>query len=146
MAKIRPFTRVFAPGFRSALKSFTVYVKRGDPQGYEYPEFIEEGFNWKAFLLAPFWALYHRLWLLGGGLLIFNAILTRATQMSGVDITVTAVVQLAVFAIVGFCADELRRRDLERRGYLLSDIVVGETLAQAQLRFFERYFSRNPAP
>ncbi len=120
------------------LKVYTVHIhpkplKNGDPDIVLVPE----GFSVWALLFQFVWALFHRLWLIAFFMLVISGLMEWAFKFAGGDITALAC-QLGFGILVGAEAQNLRRWTLQRRGYQLDAVVIGETLDEAELRYFEQ--------
>jgi Protein of unknown function (DUF2628) len=99
--------------------------------------FVKEGFSWPAFLVPLIWLLYQRLWLAFA--LYLLAVAAIAAAASAVDLPggPLAALILALNLVVGFEANDLRRRALLRRGYREEGPVLAEGLLHAETRYFE---------
>jgi hypothetical protein len=97
---------------------------------------IVEGFCWPAFLLTVFWALWHRLWLTAAVILGLGLGLDAGALGAGE--ASRAVLSLAIMALVGFSANDLRRRALRRRGNRSLGPVSGASREAAERRVFDR--------
>ena len=104
--------------------------------------FVKEGFSWPAFLFPLIWLLYQRLWL--SFALYFLAVAAIGAAASAADLPggPLAALILALNLILGFEANDLRRRALLRRGYR----EEGPVLADGRLHAETRYFEPRPAP
>lgn len=127
------------------LHIYTVHVNPSLPHPYEEAHFVEEGFNWMAFIFTGLWALYSRLWLaaiiiLAVGLTIFMLTLHHTNTL------VLSVVQLGWHLIVGYSGNDLLRSKLKKNGFITADIVTGDSKLRAEQRFFDRYFASRNAP
>jgi hypothetical protein len=98
--------------------------------------FVRDGFSWAAALFAPIWLLVHRLWLAFFAYVVTVAVLGIALAALDAEHW-TGWALLAVHLLVGFEADTLRRRKLERRGWRLVGTVTGPSLVDCERRFFE---------
>lgn len=127
------------------LHIYTVHVNTSLPEPYEQAQFVEEGFNWKAFIFTALWAFYNRLWLAGFVILAINsAIFTLSASDSG--IVGLSLVEFAWHLLIGFWANDILRAKLRNRGFVTADIVTGDSLLRAEQRFFDRYFSSRNVP
>lgn len=131
---------LFAAGLRPVI--YTAYVKDNANTPAETAEFVREGFNWLAFVFGPFWAAYHRAWSLLILLIALNIGLSTLEYVAILSPTQTMLVQLFFQIMLGFEANDFLGNLLRKRGYILVDIVCGDTPLRAQLRFLERYFAR----
>jgi hypothetical protein len=117
---------------------YTVHVRAWASSSDRDAVFVREGFAWGAFLLSLVWALWHRLWL--GALIILGvtAVLAIALDLLIVDETTETAVGIAWALIVGWEANDWRRRALERRGYVTAGVVAAPNLLEAERRFFAK--------
>ncbi len=98
---------------------------------------IKEGFSWPAFFFSFLWALWHRLWL--AALILFAASLGLGSAMVfvGLDQASQTAASLGLSVIVGFVANDIRRWELERRGFAPCGIVSGKGREAAERSFLE---------
>jgi hypothetical protein len=118
----------------------TIYSIHGDPSKPEEAVFVREGFSIAAFIFQPFWALINRMWVTAAALFAIGiSISTLITQPA-----IQSIASLAVALVFGFAANDLRRRSLALKGRKDLGLVSGESLEEAELRFFLSK-SRQPA-
>jgi hypothetical protein len=106
--------------------------------------FVRDGFNFWAFLLAPLWMLWHRLWLV---LLIYVVVtvgIQNAMLYAGVGVAGSASAALLIAFLVGAEASTLRRFTLDRRGYRQVGVVGGSNAEAAERRFFDTWANAGP--
>jgi hypothetical protein len=108
--------------------------------------FVRDGFFVWAFLLAPVWLAWHRLWL---ALLGYVAV----TTASGVALSLLhagagarLTVMLLIALLMGFEGPSLWRWTLSRRHWRQIDMVVGDDEEAAERRFFDRWTLRQRDP
>ncbi len=121
------------------MRIYTVHV---DPVSAAYDRgavLVREGFCLPAALFTVFWTLYHRLWGWAAILLAIGAGLGAAAAWSGLHPAVQVTLEAGTLALVGFSANDWRRRGLARRGYVLGGVVAASDLAAAEQRFFDRH-------
>ncbi len=103
--------------------------------------FIKEGFSLWAALFGPFWLVMQNMWVevaaYFGGLILLSIIL----EALGFTPEAISFAFLFANAVFGLFARDLRRYHYDRRGYHLTDVVIGKTLEECETRFF-----RNLAP
>ena len=58
----------------------------------------------------------------------------------GIEQSVLATLQIGVSVLFGCLANDLRRRDLQKKGFAEADVVVARNLTSAE----QRYFDLNP--
>ena len=98
---------------------------------------IKEGFSWPAFFFSFLWALWHRLWL--AALIVFAASLALGSLMVFINLDQASqtAASLGLSAIVGFVANDLRRWELERRGFAPCGFVSAKDREAAEQRFLQ---------
>lgn len=99
---------------------------------------VREGFCWPACLFTVFWALWHRMWLVALMLVLAGAGLNIGLKALGFDSLSQAAVMLGYLVLVGYGANDWRRRALERSGLVEVGVVVGDRREAAERRYFDR--------
>ncbi len=119
------------------MRLFTVHFHHRIIGGDRDLVLIKEGFCWPAFFFSFLWALWHRLWL--AALIVFAASLGLGSVMVFISLDQASQVaaSLGLSVIVGFIANDLRRWELERRGFVSCGIVSGKGRDAAERRFLE---------
>lgn len=123
------------------MEVYTVHVKPGADGAHNHERqaaavFVPERFSFWAFLFQPFWALYHRLWLVAIGIVVALVALGAAAERLHLSDGQALVLQLLFAIFVGAEAQNMRRWTLARRGYEIRGVVAGEDLDQAEQRYF----------
>lgn len=121
------------------LRVFTIHIKPGLAQPYDEAEFVEEGFNWRAFFFNAFWLLYKRLWVPALLVIAANALCVTAEEMKMLQPASIVVLQIGIGLIVGYHGSDWYRARLKSKGYIVADIVSGENLLRAEQRFYDRF-------
>ncbi|HKC33927.1 MAG TPA: DUF2628 domain-containing protein [Xanthobacteraceae bacterium] len=112
----------------------------GDPAARaERIVFVPDRFSWGAFLVAPLWMLWRRLWLIFLAYLMLMAAVTVGLRFAGVGPGARFLVMALIALLVGFEAANLRRWALLRDGWRERGPIVGHDLAAAERRFFDAY-------
>ncbi|MFT3988753.1 DUF2628 domain-containing protein [Aestuariivirga sp.] len=106
--------------------------------------FVREGFSWSAFALGWMWALAHRLWVSAAILFTLDALLALGAAVLGV--IVTAAIGVAINLIFGFGARDLQANALTRRGMPEVGLSEGQSLEEAELRYFHGVGARMAVP
>ncbi len=119
------------------MRHYTVHLRRHGPDADSDLVLIKEGFCWPAFFLGPLWALWHRLWLAALVLLVADLGLSGTALLLRLDGLSQGAVAVGFVAIVGFVANDLRRRRLERRHYALAAVVSAAGREAAEWRFLD---------
>jgi Protein of unknown function (DUF2628) len=112
-----------------------------DPQRFI---FVRDGFYFWAFLLAPFWMIRHRLWLVLALYLVISIGIDVGLGAVGASSGAILLVGFLISLLVGFEAGTLRRFTLQRRGWRNAGTVSGGRLEDAELRFFDTWLRQTP--
>ena len=96
---------------------------------------IKEGFCWPAFFFSLFWILWHRLWLTALGLVVINLTVSFLVFQSGANQAVSIIVSFCIAFLLGFIGNDLRRAELEWRGFRERGIVLARTSEAAVRRY-----------
>ena len=133
------------------MASFTVFEPGGTMPGSleaaDRAVFVRDGFSFAAFLFAPFWLLWRRMWLPFLLWLAFEVVL----RLIGIAFHLDGAWWTALLALFAWAfaleANGLRCWTLRRRGWRFAGIACGHDLAEAESRHFEgRTFSGPDAP
>ncbi|MDA5194598.1 DUF2628 domain-containing protein [Govanella unica] len=116
------------------MKIYTVQMKPGD-SGLN-AVFVPEGFSVWAFVFLPFWALYHRLWLVAGLICLGLFGLTVLSQALNLSSLQDSLLQVMFALLVGAEARDLWRWTLRRRGFEMRSALAADDEDEAELRFF----------
>jgi hypothetical protein len=119
---------------------------RSDPERFV---FVRDGFYVWAFLLAPLWMLWHRLWLVLLSYVAISLVVDAALVMLGASFTIVVVAGIVIAVLVGLEASTLFRFTLRRRGWKNVGIVSGDDQEDAERRFFDAWMrdaSSRPKP
>ncbi len=117
---------------------YTVHIRMWSNAADREAVFVREGFSWPAFFLTFVWALWHRLWLTALIVFAIAVALSLVMDFFGFDDVISTILTVAMAAIIGWEANDWRRRALERRGYVNAGVVAAPTLAEAERRFFAK--------
>ncbi|HEY0145047.1 MAG TPA: DUF2628 domain-containing protein [Methylovirgula sp.] len=107
--------------------------------------FVREGFSRAAFFLGPFWLAWNRLWIaLVAWFAIYFLLTIEAPEvLGGGSIFWTG---LLLEFLLGLEGNSLRRWELARRGFRLTDIAAGLRRTDAERSFFSRALRAIPPP
>jgi len=97
------------------------------------PVLVREGFSWGALFFGPLWLAAHRAWI-AAVLALAASVLVVALATDGI----AASLLLALTVLLGVSGNDLRRWALDRRGYLLSQVVVARNEIEALGRLLDR--------
>lgn len=98
--------------------------------------FVRDGFSFWAFLVAPIWMLWHRMWLVLLGYVVIVGGIEAALSALGASRMALSVLGLFIALLIGLEASTLRRLNLRRRGFRDVGIVSGADREDAERRFF----------
>ena len=112
--------------------------------------FVPDRFSWGAFLLAPLWMLWRRLWLVFVAYFVAMAAVTLGLMVAGVGPGARFLVGVLISLLIGLEAANLRRWALLRDSWRERGPTIGHDLAAAERRFFDAYVAAEepvkPAP
>lgn len=115
---------------------YTVYIRAWSASPDREAVFIREGFSWGAFVFSVLWALVHRMWLAALIVFALSVAVSVVTDSLDLDPVTAAACALALALIVGWEANDWRRRALERRGYVNAGVIAATSRLEAERRFF----------
>lgn len=118
-----------------SLRLYSVHLGRGDAP--EDAVLVKEGFCWPALFFGPFWAFYHRLWLWGFAWIAAAFAIALAEEALPAIAGYLAFASLALELLFAAEANDLRRRDLARRGFREVEVVGGTDDDTAARRFLD---------
>jgi hypothetical protein len=124
------------------MATFTVHLpnaRPGQPTPPEKITFVRDGFSWGAFLFGPFWLVWRRAWLAALLWTIALVAIAFAAAKFGLSPATQSVVALALAVVLGFEGPSLVGWTLARKGCPETDIVIGETIDEAEEVFFRRW-------
>jgi hypothetical protein len=131
------------------MPTFTIHAppprsgeQTSDPQRFL---FVRDGFHVWAFLLAPLWLLYRRLWLMLLLYLVGSGVLAIAFAVLRAPMTLQVAANLLIALMVGLEAATLWRWTLARRRWQTLGFVVGDDEESAERRFFAEWVKRAPS-
>jgi hypothetical protein len=99
--------------------------------------FVRDGFYFWAFVFAPLWMLWRRLWLVLLFYVVGVSVLQVGLWLTGASALVQSAAGLLISVLVGFEAASLRRWTLNRRGWENLGVVSGDNREAAERRFFD---------
>lgn len=127
--------------FGNRARVYTVHINTTLPKPYENALFVEEGFSLFAFLFTGLWALYHRLWWPFFGIIVINLIILQMAQNGTITELGHTILEIGLAVAVGYLANDWRRSKLAHKGFIMADIVTGDSLIRAEQRFYDQYFA-----
>ncbi|WP_294533823.1 DUF2628 domain-containing protein [uncultured Rhodoblastus sp.] len=107
---------------------------------------VRQGFDWKAFLLTPVWALRHGLWLALALWLGWTFVVAAIVSLAHLDPAASlALYGLGALAF-GLEADRFRQARLSRSGFFLQGLTIGESAQEAERLYFDRSADLSASP
>jgi hypothetical protein len=113
-----------------------------DPERFA---FVRDGFHVWAFLFAPLWMLWRRLWLVFVLYVVVWLALQAGLWAASAPLTLKIGANLLLAFLVGLEAPTLRRWTLGRGRWLTVGVVVADELELAERRFFDSWDRPRPA-
>jgi hypothetical protein len=119
--------------------------RRGRERGPERFRLVRDGFYVWAFLLTPFWLIWHRLWLafLGYALIIAGA--TYGMHSVGAPRATVTALGVLLSLLIALEGGTLRRWGLRRRRWRELGVVSAPDRESAERRFFDGWSAHEPA-
>ena len=117
------------------MRIYTIHLPSRFGPANADPVILKEGFNWAAAIFTVPWALWHRMWLTATLLLVASAAIGAGATLLGLGPESRAALMVGYAALVGFHANDWRRRSLERKDFEDAGIVAAPR-ADAALRRF----------
>jgi hypothetical protein len=108
--------------------------------------FVRDGFSLWAFLFAPLWMLWHRMWLILLGYVVVSIGLDILLRLFGASRFAVAVIGLLISLLIGLESGTLRRFTLGRRGWRNIGIVSGDGREAAERHFFDTWLRQASPP
>lgn len=118
------------------MKTFEIYLPSKEPVELDSAVFIKQGFSFSAALFQFLWCAYHRLWLAALCLFALSMVLTSLQEGSLISENFNESFAIALFLFVGFEANEWRVAILKKRGYVLKEVILANSLEEAQKQFY----------
>lgn len=129
--------------FQNNFSIFTIYTNPSDRDEIENTEVVPEGFSWLAFIFPIIFLLYKKCWILAISwlaLTTFAQYIILEVELNKLPYTIilfNAVTFLARI-LLGFHIYDYIRFKLERKGYILQDIIAEDNRNRALQRYFDR--------
>lgn len=127
--------------FGNSTKLYAVYIKPDDDAPHETAEFVDEHFSIWGFFFHGMWCLYHGLWMWAAITLTAWVVFVGAAPQLGIGLISSIILELAIRIVVGFDGNHWRGQKLRAKGYILSDIVSGESELAAKRRFYANWLT-----
>ncbi len=117
----------------AATRLYTVHEK-GGLEGEV--EFVPEGFSILAFIFTFLWLWVQRAWLAGFAVLGIYLLLGFGQTTLGVPEYLNWAIQVVIGMGVGIFGRDFQRAALARRGFVETGVATGETIEEAEMRYF----------
>ena len=119
------------------MRVYTIHFQNFSPALGRDPVIVAEGFCWTAFFVAPIWAATHRMWFSAIGFSAAYILIFLFSDLAGLDEVTALFLFIGAAAIIGFCANDLRRTSLISRGWHLAGLVAANDQDTALRRFID---------
>ena len=117
------------------MKIFTLYTKNSNSP-LDSLKVVPEGFNIGAFIWSLLWLLYKQLW---DYFIICSLILLCLINLSeyatALSSTLLMIAMIVIPILLGILGNDIIRKDLEKRGYKLIEIIAASSSDEAELKF-----------
>ncbi len=120
-------------------KFFAVYVKKDSNNPLEEAVIVKQGFNFFAVIFTSFWALYNKIWWLFFALLCIEGALYYEISHNIESVIFFKSLGFLIQLWLGFEASNLKGKNLEKRGYMLFDVVCASDETEAHCRLFGKF-------
>jgi hypothetical protein len=107
---------------------------------------VRDKFSMWAFLFAPLWMIWRRLWLVLLLYIVAMTLLQVGLWAVGVSTAVKFIVGVLIGLLIGFEGPTLRRWTYNRRGWISHGVVVADDEESAERRFFDAWIARDARP
>lgn len=119
------------------MKTYAIYGKEESELSYKY-YYLEEGFSSKAMIFNVLWFLYHKLWFASIAFIFFASLIlelgaTNIIKPFGILLSI-----IILLITLGFTAKDLLRKKLLNYGYQLVEIIIADSLDQAEYKFISK--------
>lgn len=104
--------------------------------------FLRDGLSLFGLVLPPLFLAWNRLWLALAAYLAFQVVLAALSLSSGSEVAAILAVLPGLFLLVH--GQDLRRNQLERKGWRDVGACVADTVEDAELRYFHRTANSDP--
>ena len=120
------------------MRIYAVFLPSGlsPPRAAEEAALVRQGFDWKAFLLTPAWALWHGLWLALALWLVWVFLVASLGALAHLEPPTPMLVYLLGALGFGLEADRFRQARLSQSGYLLQGLALGGSIGEAENLYF----------
>ena len=120
------------------MKLYTVLVKEDSDDKLETALFIKEGFSFLAAIFQTLWALYHKMWLCAAALIVVAIGFFLMKNYGIMKTDLVQILEIALLIFIGFSANDWYSKHLQKKGYIVYDVVSGKNEDEARIRFFDR--------
>ena len=119
------------------MKAYTVHLHRSGLDSDNDIVLVVEGFCWGACVLSLIWALWHRMWLVALGLAGVSVVVNALIYILGMDVSTGYFSSVGIAILIGLVANDLRRWNLARLGFVDSGVALGDNQDEALARFLD---------
>jgi hypothetical protein len=110
------------------VRFWTAHVRAGAA-----PVLVREGFSWGCLIFGPLWLAAHRAWVAAVLVLAATVLILALTR----DATTIALLA-GLIVLLGLHGHDLHRWSLDRRGFLLAQVLAAHNESEALARLLNR--------
>ena len=116
------------------MRVYTVHEQAWSAEPDRDAVLVGEGFSFAAALFSPLWALANGLWRIAPVLLLVEIALGFLLSRAAPEDPSAVLILIAARLAIGFLANDWKRADLARRGYVMRGVVAARNRAAAEHR------------
>jgi hypothetical protein len=122
------------------MKLFSVHYRHEDASSLsalaDKAVLVREGFSWPALIFGPFWLAWRGMWLVLAFYVAVMLVVAAIARLFGLPDAAATIIATAINLLLALEGNDLLRWTLERRRYHERGVVLGNSLAEAEERFF----------
>lgn len=119
------------------MRLYSVYLRDHGRDPARDVQLVKEGFSWPAFLFTFAWALWTRMWWPAVALFAALTLAGWGVRLLGAGETLEGAASILLAFAVGLVGNDIRRWQLERRGFDEVGVVSGKNADEAMRRFLD---------
>jgi Protein of unknown function (DUF2628) len=118
---------------------YAVYLNPKSKNIYQDALFVAEHFSIFAFIFTWIWALTNRLWYVAIAIFFVQFSIGFSINQFGISPINYILIDTSFRFLIGLCASDLQRINLELKGHKLNDVIVARNLLEAAHRYYGRH-------
>lgn len=120
------------------MKIFTLYTQNTN-KPLDSLKIVSEGFNISAFIWSLIWLIYNQLW---NYFIVCSLILLCLLNLPEYWMLSSALLTIAIImvpTVLGILGNDIIRKDLEKKGYQLIEVIAASSSDEAELKFLNNF-------